>query len=397
MKRILAVLAAFAVLFSCCSCGSSNIVENEYTSVCSERMTGVWFTAMELAPAKGMSKADYKKKIKLMAENCADFGVTDAFVQVRYGCDSIYPSELFKPNSRYSEKGKLLYDCLKIIVQTFHKEKINVHAWINPYRISALSQPDGDDPIFDSVKREDIIFTSNGGSYLNPASERCNRLILSGIREILSLYDVDGIHIDDYFYPETDESIDSEEYEEYTFSGGTLSLSDWRRSCVSSLISSIYSLVKSFSEDLVFSISPCGDIRKNTEELYADVELWCQSAGYADVMIPQIYYGFENSSKPFENCLKEWRKLASGGKVKLLAGLAAYKVGKEDKFAGAGKDEWIENENILASQAELSFENTDGIVLFSYSYLFVDNKLTNSEINNLSSVIELSKEENEKG
>ena len=138
---------------------------------------------------------------------------------------------------------------------------------------------------------------------------------------------------------------------------------------VNSLVSAIYAKVKSFGEDKIFSISPAGNIKRNNDEIYADVKLWCKG-GYCDIILPQIYFGFENETLPFEKCLDSWLELTDSEKVSLIPALALYKRGKEDIYAGKGKNEWLENDDVITRQIEtLKSKNCQGFGLYSCSYI----------------------------
>ena len=154
------------------------------------------------------------------------------------------------------------------------------------------------------------------------------------MREILDGYEVDGIHIDDYFYPTRDESIDRAEYEAYASGGGDKGLNEWRDS-VSAFAAGLYSLVKSYGSDKIFSISPAGNIDGNENALFADVELWLSTPGYADYIIPQVYFGFENQSLPFEKTVKRWASV-SDGRVGIIWGLPPINAGLRIKMPGRG-------------------------------------------------------------
>ena len=138
---------------------------------------------------------------------------------------------------------------------------------------------------------------------------------------------------------------------------------------MNNLLSLSYSTVKSFGKEKIFSVSPSGDIDKNYSELYADVALWCKG-GFCDMIIPQLYYGFQNETKPFQKVLVRWLALCKGSDVKLSVGLALYKVGKEDEFAGKGKDEWFSDDTVIERQKAFSEEKgAFGTVYFSASFL----------------------------
>lgn len=411
MKRILALILLICMLSACSAAGNEgesgtlpfssqsesvsentqNTTENilalnpEIHNAEKSEIKGLWIAIYELAPEEKGEEA-YREKINNMMKNVSSFGFTDVFVQVRANCDAIYPSSFFPASENYSENGKLYFDALKIIVKSAHKNNLKVHAWVNPYRICSdcdtqpLNIPVG--------VSNDYVYNNGKAYYLNPSNERTNTVILCGIREIIENYDVDGVHIDDYFYPTQNTKIDEKEFDAYLRAGGTNDLDNFRRDSVSALISSIYSLVKSVDDNIVFSISPGADIAKDKNLLYADVEKWCSESGYCDMIIPQIYFGFENSSKPFDETLKKWNKLDRSEDTKLCVGLAIYKSGKEDKYAGFGKNEWIENNDIIKRQIKLlRKEGADGFCLFSYNYVFGNRNFTKEEVKNIKSVI----------
>ena len=342
-----------------------------------------WMTYNELKVTDSLSKkGEYESYIEGLFTRMKEIGVTDCFVQVRPFADAVYESALF-PTSIYAENAED-FDPFETVMSVAQKYEIGVHAWINPYRISSgeLSE----DSVYYEKYKDEIISLSSG-TYFNPASLKAQNLILSGIEEILGKYNVKGIHIDDYFYPETIENEDEKQYDLYKNNGGIKSLGDWRRENVSSLVSAMYLKVKSFGEDKIFSVSPCGNIEKNYSQLYADVYSWCRG-GYCDMVLPQIYFGFGNDTLPFEKCLENWLAITDTGKVKLIPGLALYKCGKEDEFAGKGKSEWQENSDIISRQVKLIKEKEcQGFALYSSTYINFSEIFTKKELNNLKSVL----------
>jgi len=177
-------------------------------------------------------------------------------------------------------------------VRNSKQYNIAIDAWINPYRVSYdkdYSNLSADNParIWIEQGRKDIVKVTDNGIFYNPSSFDAQKLVLDGVREIIENYPVSGIHIDDYFYPTTDEGFDSSEYADYINKGGYLTLGDWHRENVNSLIEQIYITVHSYNDELVFSVSPSGDIEKNYENYYADVGLWMSEKGYCDMIIPQ--------------------------------------------------------------------------------------------------------------
>ncbi|MBQ3817301.1 MAG: family 10 glycosylhydrolase, partial [Clostridia bacterium] len=201
--------------------------------------------------------------------------------------------------------------------------------------------------------------------------------------------DVDGIHFDDYFYPTSDTSFDEASFKKYSsFADEPLSLEDWRRANVNALISGCYTAIKFINKDIKFSISPMASLEKNYNELYADVKAWVEN-GCIDVIIPQLYFGFEypESDFTFENLLVKWKDLIEpNSNVQLMIGLAPYKIGTETP---ADKEEWGECDDIIARQAKMCIkdQNISGYVLFSESSLFSENDLNKRQMENLLKII----------
>ena len=179
------------------------------------------------------------------------------------------------------------------------------------------------------------------------------------------------------------------EYEKYVSDGGKKGLSEWRRDSVSAFAAGLCALVKSYGSNKIFSISPAGNIDGNENALFADVELWLSAPGYADYIIPQIYFGFENQILPFKSTAERWTEI-SDGRVGIIWGLAAYKCGTRDKNAKTGSCEWTENTDIIARQLSFvrSLNAYCGFALFSYSYMFGKiNENAKKEMQNLENML----------
>lgn len=376
IKILLMMLCCFSVLMTSCAVKDKSEDQTQPAPAVqgSHDMRGVWLTCYELSGMLSSSKKkDFVSQVNKMLDKCDSYGLNTIFVHVRPFADSIYPSNVY-PLSEYvlSSSGKAPdFDVLEVFISTVRERNYSVHAWINPYRISYKTDLDelAADALANNKNFNDAVIRSPEGFYLDPSSEITRRTVLAGVREILDNYDVDGIHIDDYFYPTTEKSFDAESYNAYCNQGGKLSLDDWRRGNVSALLNSLYSLVHLY-EGKIFSISPSGDIDKNYRQYYADVEMWMKSDGFADVIIPQIYFGFEHDEMPFENVAEEWAMLRRTENVKLVCGLASYKQGKTDELAGAGAAEWKNDKNIILKQKDsILNKGYSGYVLFSYKDL----------------------------
>ncbi len=420
MKKVSAVFLILALCFSLYGCGSlydddgdSNISfhesaayeDDDYESTNiipdgdseDENFIFSWLSYLELSVTKDrQDEESYRKYIDSLFQNMKEISVTDVFVHVRAFADALYKSELF-PSSKYvcgTQGEEMPFDVLEIVIDIAKSYDINVHAWINPYRVSAeddissLCDSNSAKIWYNEGSTQDVVVL-NGGIYFNPASLKVQKLIIDGVKELMQNYDIKGIHIDDYFYPEKCNDFDKEQYSEYIKNGGSLSLADYRREQVNSLIKAIYSCVKAHGDDKVFSISPCASIDKAYNELYADVYSWCQKDGFCDIIIPQIYFGFENETMPFEECLSSWCEITNSGNTKLVIGLSLYKVGQADTFAGVGKNEWIENDDVLKRQIECLYEkDCDGFALYSASYINFSKTFMSKQLNNIKSVLQ---------
>lgn len=360
------------------------------TSASSE-LRGIWISCYDHISAAGKTKDEYKSATDKMFKNIKDMGLNTAFVHLRAFSDAFYKSDIY-PYSSYiagKEGADLPFDPFAVMLESAEKHGISVHGWINPFRVSTkkdaslLSSKNPAKAIIDSGNANGEICILSNGIYYNPSCTSNHERIIDGVREIISKYDIDGIHIDDYFYPSTDSSIDKKQYSLYKSEGGTLSLADWRRNSVNAFVSSLYSAVKSADSSLIVSISPAAQLDKNYDEYYADCELWLSRSGYADLIIPQIYFGFEHETLDFNSLLKKWSSLSRVSGVKLACGIAAYKCATKDKYAGSGSAEWQNNTDILARQINAIRNNKtySGFVVFSYQDL--NRSACKTEIQNL--------------
>ena len=342
-----------------------------------EERRAVFISYIELGNnLRGKSEKDMKTTINNMLEEAKNFGFNMIILQVRSFSDAIYSSSIF-PSSRSvvnNEGDELPFDILDYFIKKAHKNNLELHAWINPYRISNTSDVsliNKNNPAYSMLNTTDVKILDSG-IYYNPASSKVESLILDGIKEIITNYKVDGIHFDDYFYPRS-EDIDSLEYSKALSKNNNLTLEEFSLGVISSLIKKTYDLIKSYDENILFGISPDGNIDNNYTSNYVDTKTFCSKEGYLDYIMPQVYYGFLNSVKPFEVTVKSWNELITNG-IDLIPALAFYKTGNVDNYAKEGVNEWIEYNNIIAREVSLSrsLTNYDGFAIFRYDSIFGD-------------------------
>ncbi len=330
-----------------------------------------------------------KAYINKMLDNVHDLGFNTVFLQVSPFSDSIYKSNIFPYSYTLTgvEGKNPGMDYLEYFIEEAKIRNIKIHAWINPYRISSTTDTSKiakENPAYSLLNTSDVAINDDG-IYYNPASPKSIDLILKQVYELISNYDLAGIHFDDYFY--VNQEIDKNNYAKYLENNPTITLEDYRLGIINSMIKSVYKTIKDYNPNLIFSIAPDGNINNNYEYHYADVKTWLKEDNYVDIIMPQVYYGFENEYRPFTAAINEWQDLIKN-KTKLIPVLAFYKVGLNDSGAGSGKTEWLNNDNIISRQINFSktLNNYNGVVLFRYDFLF-NNKLATSktkfEINNL--------------
>lgn len=332
-----------------------------------------------------------KKEIDNIIKELKNKYINCIFLHVRPFSDSIYNSNIYPFSHTISgtQGTNIGFDVLEYFIKKAHDNNIKLHAWINPYRISNetdITLISEKNPAYKWLNTNHVKVIEEKGIYYNPASSEVKKLIISGVEELVKNYDIDGILFDDYFYP--DDSIDLENYKEVE---NTISIKDFRLSQVNELISQVYQKIKKIKPTVLFGISPDGNIENNYEKHYADIKTWLSKEEYIDYIMPQIYYGFLHDTKPFIETINEWNNLIKNDVV-LIPALALYKSGEFDNYAGTSINEWIENDNIIKKQIQVSrnLNHYKGHSLFRYNYMVknTNNTNLNSEINNYLSLFE---------
>lgn len=383
MKKILVIIVLSIVLISNIKLDRTSIKKEEETRA-------IFVSYIELNKyIKGNDYEISKRNIRKIIKNIKRLKCNTIILQVRSASDAIYKSNIYPMslnivNTEYDD----YFDVLDYFIKESHKSNVKVIAWINPYRIRTTCDKTTiteKNPAYKYLDT-DIVYINNG-IYYNPSKQETEDLIIKGVEEVLN-YDVDGILFDDYFYP--DNNIDKKDYEEYIKNNEFIEEKNYRLNIVNKMIKRVYKTCK--NKNIKFGISPDGNIDNNYNKNYADVKSWLKSNEYIDFIMPQIYYGFYNSTRDYIKVTKEWENLIENKDIELYIALAFYKVGMEDKYAKSGFNEWIDNDNIIMREILLSrnLKNYKGFSLFRYENIFneeIYTKTSIKEIENLKKIL----------
>lgn len=331
------------------------VPNNDVVSAEETEMRGIWVaTVANLDYPKTQTTDAWTLRTEFdeVLDNCEDMGFNTIFFQVRPSGDALYKSSIY-PWSRYltGTQGSAPsdeFDPLAYAINESHKRGIQLHAWINPYRVTNSSY-DNDKLAWNNpaVLRPDLVLTdSTGKMYLNPGEADSIDYILGGIREIVENYDVDGVHLDDYFYPSSGFD-DSAAY--YKYQDQYPDKAEWRRSMVNTLVRCARDAIKEIDSNCMFGISPSGiwanasntpggsntNGSSSYHSLYADTKLWVEQE-YLDYILPQIYWHNGHNAADYSTLTQWWSEVCAPTNVKLYIGEAAYKAasGSENAWKG---------------------------------------------------------------
>lgn len=335
----------------------------------------VWISYLEWQKVDFTSAEGFRSDLVQMLDNCATLGANVVICHVRPFGDALYPSRLF-PFSHLCtghQGGDPGFDPLAILVEEAHRLGLQVEAWINPYRLQDGGTPEELADTNPGMVHPEWVCRTETGLWLNPALAQVQDYIADGIRELCSGYEIDGIHFDDYFYPTTDPAFDAAEYSAYQTEGGTLSLADWRRGNVSSLVAKCYAAAHASGK--WFGIAPQGNLENNRDSQYSDVDRWLQEAGYADYIMPQFYWGLQyeksgTDTLSLTQLLAQWQALPRNDQVQLYVGLGAYRIGDGDGSDREG--EWTTGHALRDQVETLNRLGICGIALYRYDSLFAN-------------------------
>jgi uncharacterized lipoprotein YddW (UPF0748 family) len=270
-----------------------------------------------------------QQKIELLAilDRAVALKLNALVWQIRPACDALYDSKL-EPWSDYltgtmGQPPDPYYDPLALIVEEAHKRGIELHVWFNPYRAHHPSSKSEISANHISKTKPELVKTYGKHLWLDPGEPAVQEHSLAVIMDVVRRYDIDGVHMDDYFYPykERDaqnkiiEFPDEASWQKYVTSGGTLNRDDWRRNNVDTFVEKMYSAIKAEKRWVKVGISPFGIYRPGYPaqikgfdqytELYADARKWFVN-GWLDYFTPQLYWPIEQTAQSYSVLLNWW-------------------------------------------------------------------------------------------
>lgn len=380
--------------------GQNKAVEIPPFSFNEQYVRGVWVSNVANIDTPIMKDIEsYKEYLVKMIENIASYNINLMVFQVRPLSDAYYKSKL-NPWSRYitgTEGKDPGFDVLKFVIEEAKKYGIEVHAWMNPYRVSQRSLDDLkmtkeeylntlDDLNFAKRNPNDTILDGQNKIILKPSSSIVNEFIKETVKEIITNYDVTGVHIDDYFYPYAKVPYEQEEQDYLEKKGNTdLTLDDFRRQNVDKMIEEIHQVIKECEKDMrkvLFGISPFGIYRNHQSidpngweygslqsphvcqcysDLYSDVYKWMEE-GWIDYVVPQVYFPFERKDVNYHDLTKWWVETAKRTNTILYIGQGLYQMGVNNMWRNP-----LEIDYQLRFNQQ--FANISGTVFFTYKDL----------------------------
>ncbi|GAC1416748.1 MAG: glycoside hydrolase family 10 protein [Flavisolibacter sp.] len=312
---------------------------------------GVWMATVDNIdwPPKDqfnveIQKKDYIRQLELHRQN----GMNAIIFQARPAADAFYPSP-YEPWSQWltGRQGRPpvpFYDPLEFSLEEAHNRGFEYHVWCNPYRANFSIGKSSIAPAHITKIHPEWFLPYGGTLYFDPGNKEAQDWVIRVIKDIVTRYDVDAIHMDDYFYPYRIKGKEFPDQKSFAKYGKGMDKNQWRRSNVDSIIFKLSSMIKMIKPWVKFGISPFGVWRNKTndsegsdteagqtnyDDLYADVLLWLRMK-WIDYVAPQIYFEFSQPHAPYQVLLQWWNNHTYGRQCYI--GLGLYKAGYNEAW-----------------------------------------------------------------
>lgn len=370
-------------------------------------LRGVWIATVaniDWPSQQALPIEEQQKQMIQLLDNLMAHHLNTIIFQIRPTADAFYKSQ-YEPSSHWLtglQGTDIGYDPLQFTIDECHKRGINIHVWLNPYRVN------NDTTLYNTYAENHIQhqhpewFVNYGKArYFNPGLDEVRAFVCEVVKDIVSHYDIDAIHMDDYFYPY---KIAGEEFpDSLTFAQhprGFTDKADWRRNNVNMIIREINETIKATKPWVEFGISPFAIWRNKTEDprgsatkamtnydgLYADILLW-QKEGWIDYVVPQLYFNIGYEIADYAILADWWSKYNYG--ANLYVGLAPYRVSKKAK-----QKQWHSSKELIRQvKRNKTDPNIKGEIYFSAKSLFsptvdIEKRLRKKEYKTISLVPE---------
>ncbi len=339
---------------------------------------GVWIASVgniDWPSKSGLSAEQQRQEFINKLNFLQRLGFNAVIVQVRPAADALYDSP-YEPWSKYLSGKQGVppfpkYDPLTFMIQETHKRNMEFHAWLNPYRalVNASSNPNPASHV--TRTHPDWVIKYGTKAYFDPGNPECRNYILKVFLDVVKRYDIDALHIDDYFYPYPEGGKDFPDGNSYARYGNGMTKADWRRNNVNTFISQLNRMIKEEKPYVAFGVSPFGIWRNDNkssegsatrgtacyDDLYSDVRLWLEKK-WVDYVAPQLYWEHYHKVAPFNVLLPWWTD--NSFDRNLYIGLGVYRM-------AGGTGIWSTPNEILKQIRAARSMQAGGVIMYSLS------------------------------
>jgi uncharacterized lipoprotein YddW (UPF0748 family) len=331
-------------------------------------------------PSKqGLPSVQQQQELVNRLDALRAMGCNAVILQIRPASDALYASE-YEPWSRFlsGKQGQQpfpAYDPLSFAIEECHKRNMELHAWFNPFRALTDSKKNPNPPNHITFTHPDWIISYGGKSYIDPGVPEAREYVTKIIMDVVKRYDIDGVHLDDYFYPYRIAGLEFGDFKSFNrFKESYDNKDDWRRNNVSTFVATLYNNIKGEKRFVKFGISPFGVWRNASkdpegsatrggqtcyDDLYSDVLLW-QKKAWVDYTLPQLYWEHGHRAVAFETLLPWWENHSY--KRHMYFGLGVYRMAESKALIWQGPTEILKQINAIREKCE-----NPGVVFYSAS------------------------------
>lgn len=331
-------------------------------------------------PSKpGLPSVQQQQELISRLDALRAMGCNAVFLQIRPAADAFYASKA-EPWSRFltGKQGQQpfpAYDPLTFAVEEAHKRNMELHAWFNPFRALTDSKKNPNPSSHVTFEHPDWIISYGGKSYIDPGIPEAREYVINIIMDVVKRYDIDGVHLDDYFYPYRIAGVEFGDARSFSrFRENFTNKEDWRRNNVNTFVATLYHNIKGTRKQVKFGVSPFGVWRNASkdpegsptrggqtcyDDLYSDILLW-QRKGWVDYTLPQLYWEHGHRAAAFEVLLPWWENHSY--KRHMYFGLGVYRMAESKAAVWQGPREILSQIEEIRTKSE-----NPGIVFYSAS------------------------------